>query len=102
MGQNKRYDLVSGEMDRLNARLAREPSAVSLTDEHLRGSGRRRGAPESIPVHTLVPHQIAYVETIPIEAEAIAWTGAAVLVRWQISGHDKFAWVWAGAVRKIN
>lgn len=65
----------------LEGRIWRSGKAGSGSNEHLRGSGRRRVAPEPIPVHLLVPHQIAYVESIPIEGESIAWTGAVVLVR---------------------
>ncbi|WP_167497459.1 hypothetical protein [Microbacterium maritypicum] len=43
-----------------------------------------------------------WTEPLLVEAEAIAWTRSAVLVRWvsQYSVHPHHTWVWASAVTR--
>ncbi|APZ33311.1 hypothetical protein BOH66_02665 [Microbacterium aurum] len=50
-----------------------------------------------VPVTAWVPHRVAYVDALAIEAEVIAWTQRAVLVGWILSGlaHPIHVWLWA-------
>ena len=102
VGQNRRYHLVERDVERAGQAAERRGRAVSLTVDQVRSSGSRVEAPEPIQVTAWVPHQVAHVEERTIEAEAIAWTRGAVLVRWVIPGttYPVHAWVWANAVTR--
>lgn len=101
MGQNKRYQLVERDVERAGKMAERAPKPVSLTMDEVAGTGRRVDATVAVPVTAWVPHQVAYVEAQPIEAEAVAWTQRAVLVRWTPPGasYPTHAWLWASAVQ---
>ncbi len=102
VGQNRRYQLVERDAERAGRAAERQARAVSLTVDQVHGSGPRVDAAEPIQVNAWVPHQIAYVEERSLEAEAIAWTRGAVLLRWVLPGtaHPVHAWVWAPAVTR--
>ncbi|GAA4383314.1 hypothetical protein GCM10023152_33730 [Agromyces bauzanensis] len=101
MGQNRRYDLVGRDIERADRTRAERGVALSLSVDEVRVTGRRRDAREPIPVIARLQFQVAHVEPREIEAVAIAWTDAALLVRWTC--HDRqehCTWVYAGAVRR--
>ena len=100
VGQNRRYQLVERDVERAGQAAERQARAVSLTVDQVRSSGPRVEATEPVQVTAWVSHQVAYVEERPIEAEAIAWTRGAVLVRWIVpdTTYPVHAWVWANAV----
>lgn len=103
MGQNKRYpELLEADIARAGAKIDRQMRPVGLTELELQGSGQRQDAREPIPVTAWVPHQVLWTEPQHVEAEAIAWTRDAVLVRWRsrYSAHPHHTWVWASAVTR--
>ena len=96
----KRYDMTGEQLDRLAAEEARRPKPVGLTPEEVAQTGRRVEAPEPVPVTAIVPHRTDFVEGVELEAEAVAWTRSAVLLRWKVGTQTQFAWVFAPAVRR--
>lgn len=103
MGQNKRYpELLEGEIAKVGAAMDRRLRPVGLTEDELRSSGPRQDAREPIPVSAWIPHQVLWTEPQHVEAEAIAWTSDAVLLRWisPHSVHPHHTWVWASAVTR--
>lgn len=103
MGQNKRYPgLLEADIERAAVAMERRPSPIALSEAELRSSGRRQEAREPIPVRAWIPHRVVYDEPQLVEAEAIAWTTTAVLVRWRSehSAHPRHTWVWASAVTR--
>lgn len=102
MGQVKRYDLVGADLERAADLEARRPVPIGLTVDQVRGTGRRQEAREPVPVAAWVPHRVVYDEAQLIEAEAIAWTAGAVLIRWKPpnSSQHSHVWVYAAAVRR--
>lgn len=102
MGQVRRYDLVGPNLERAADIEARRPKPIGLTAEQVQNTGRRQEAREPVSVTAWVPHRIVYDETQLVDAEAIAWTEGAVLIRW-ISPHSNqpsHVWVYAAAVRR--
>jgi hypothetical protein len=55
-----------------------------------------------VPVTAWVSHRVLYDEAQLIDAEAIAWTEGAVLIRWTPAHtiHPSHLWVYAAAVRR--
>ena len=103
MGGNRRYDLISQNLDRAAQEWARRPTVIGLTDEQVRASGRRTDSAEPVPVAAWVPHQIAYTEQLLIRGQVIAWTRDAVLLRYVGSdGRESHVWVWASAVQRLH
>lgn len=102
MGQNRRYQIVERDVERAGQAADRAPRPVSLTVDQVIGTGRRVDAATPVPVTAWVPHQVAYVEPLQVEAEAVAWTQRAVLVRWTPPGmsYPVHAWLWAQAVTR--
>lgn len=101
MGQNNRYpELLEHEITKVGAAMDRRLHPVSLSEDELRSSGPRQDAREPIPVSAWIPHQVLWTEPQRVEAEAIAWTSDAVLLRWTptYSSHPHHTWVWASAV----
>ena len=99
MGTNKRY---ADSIDRrMNARIAESEVAglepFTLTDAEL------ELATEQL-TRTPIPRPVrAWVRfgsrALKVDAEAVAWTGRAVAIRWTMaSGAEHRAWVWASAV----
>lgn len=103
MGQNKRYPhLLEGDIARASDKIDRQTRPVGLTEPELQSSGMRQDAREPIPVTAWIPHQVLWTEPQLVEAEAVAWTRDAVLVRWRshYSVHPHHTWVWASAVTR--
>jgi len=102
VGQNRRYDLVGRDLERADLARAERGTPLGLSIYEVRATGRCRDAREPIPVVAWLQFQIARVEARHTDAAAIAWTDAAVLVRWVSphTGHDHYAWVHAGAVTR--
>ncbi|MGO4535163.1 hypothetical protein [Leifsonia sp. 2MCAF36] len=50
MGTNKRYDVYSAALAEIAKAAERQPRPISLPDEMVRASGRRRDEPQPIPV----------------------------------------------------
>ena len=102
VGQNRRFQLVERDVERAGQTADRAPRPVSLTIDQVTGTRRRVDASDPVPVTAWVPHQVAYVEALPIDAEAIAWTQRAVLIRWTQPGasYPTHAWLWAHAVSR--
>lgn len=102
MGQNRRYQLVERDVERAGQAATRTPRPISLTIDEVAATGVRRDATTPVPVVAQVLHQVAYVESRQIEAEAIAWTNKAVLLRWTEPGaaFPTHAWVYAAAVTR--
>ena len=67
---------------------ARRPTPIGLTVDQVQSTGRRQDAREPVPVTAWVPHRVVYDEAQLIDAEAIAWTEAAVLIRWTGTHHS--------------
>lgn len=101
MTQNRRYGT---RLDENLARAARRDEArgtpIAPTTDELNTSGRRVEASEPIPVDAWIRHRVIYEDPRLMHGEAVAWTGGAVLVRWQRNGHDCYTWVWSSAVRR--
>lgn len=96
MGQNKRYP--GGIEDALHEWLVRaEP--IGLTEDELRLKDRAVSRPEQpISVRAWVRFPEASIEP---QAEAVAWTDRAVLVRFKLrDGRVRETWVWASAVTR--
>lgn len=103
MGQNKRYpSILEGEIARVGESMSRRPDPFGLTEAELQSTGPRQDARTPLPVRAWIPHQVVYVEPQLIEAEAIAWTRGAVLLRWTVPGRsfEHHTWVWASAVTR--
>lgn len=103
MGQNRRYDLVGRDVERADRARAERGTPLGLSIDEARATGRRRDAREPVPVTVRLQSQVAYVEPRVVEAAAIAWTDAAVLVRWLSEDRQEHhAWVYAGAVTRAS
>lgn len=105
MGENKRYpELLEADIARASAKIDRQTRPIGLSEAELQSSGPRQDAREPIPVKAWIPHQVLLTEPQLVEAEAIAWTRDAVLVRWRshYSVHPHHTWVWAGAVTRAE
>jgi len=105
MGQNKRYpELLEHEIAKVGAAMDRRLRPVGLSEAELRISGPRQDARQPIPVVAWIPHQVLWTEAQRVEAEAIAWTSDAVLLRWTSShsAHPHHTWVWASAVTRLD
>jgi len=103
MGQNKRYPhLLEADIARAGAKIDRQLRPVDLSEPELQSTGQRQDARTPIPVTAWIPHQVLWTEPLLVEAEAIAWTRSAVLVRWvsHYSVHPHHTWVWASAVSR--
>lgn len=94
--------MVSADLARAAERLERQARPLSLTPAQLQQTGRRVDAEQPIAVCAWVPHLVTYVESELVDAEAIAWTSDAVLLRWTPEGASfpAHSWVWANAVRR--
>ena len=82
---------------RISEREAEGNAPLSLTPEELELSTEPlTKTPVPRPVRAWVrfgPH------AMKVDAEAVAWTGRAVAIRWTMpSGAEHKAWVWASAV----
>ncbi|WP_162564419.1 MULTISPECIES: hypothetical protein [Microbacterium] len=82
MGQVKRYDLISANLEHAAQRDARRGAPIGLSVEQVADTGRRQDAREAVPVSAWMPHRVVYDEARLVDAEAIAWTEGAVLIRW--------------------
>ena len=105
MGQNKRVpELLEANIEHVEHAIERRPEPVSLTIEEVRTGGIRQDAREPIPVAAWIPHRVNYSEPQLVQAEAIAWTRTAVLLRWKAphSSHARHTWVWANAVTRLR
>lgn len=102
MGQVKRYDLIGPNLEHAANLEARRPTPIGLTVGQVESTGRRQDAREPVPVTAWVPHRVVYDDPQLVEAEAIAWTDGAVLIRWVAEGSTQpsHAWVYAAAVRR--
>lgn len=101
MGQ-RRYDLIGPNLEHAANLEARRPKPIGLTVDQVQSTGRRQEAREPVPVTAWVSHRVVYDEVKLVDAEAIAWTEAAVLIRWTpahttIPSH---LWVYAAAVQR--
>ncbi|MRG58783.1 hypothetical protein GE115_02685 [Agromyces sp. CFH 90414] len=105
MGTNRRYpDHPDERRDAIALESAKRGSPMSLTTSEVRATGRRTEPPAPIPVIATVKYRVIYEEPRTVEAEAIAWTRGAVLIRYadpKAPGHH-FVWVYANAVRRRN
>ena len=103
MGQNRRYHDTARDLEKWTAHQERQPQPIGLSGNEVRASGRRQDARVPIPVTAWVQHRIDYTEAIRVEAEAVAWTPNAVLLRWSPTAspqHMQHAWVYAAAVQR--
>ena len=103
MGTNRRYpDLPDERRDTIALESAKRGSPVSLTTSEVRATGRRTEPPAPIPVLANVRYRVIYEEPRLVQAEAIAWTRGAVLIRYaEPEAHgDRYVWVYASAVRR--
>lgn len=101
MGQNRRYP-VERDVERAGQAAEHAPRPVSLTIDQVAGTGGRVDAAGPVAVTAWAPHQVAYTEALPIEAEVIAWTRRAALMRWTPPGATcpSHAWLWTDAVTR--
>ncbi|MFF8186020.1 hypothetical protein ACF044_02010 [Microbacterium sp. NPDC016588] len=68
---------------------------MGLSIDDVRATGVRRDARQPIPVTARLQFLVAHVEPREVEAAAIAWADAAVLVRWTgEDGHEHYTWVY--------
>ena len=104
MGQVRRYDLIGPNLERAANLEARQPRPIGLTVDQVQSTGRRSEAREPVPVTAWVPHRVVYDEAVLIDAEAIAWTEGAVLIRWTPtqSTHPVHVWEYAAAVHRLT
>lgn len=105
MGTNKRYDVYTQQLAADAEALDRRPKPVSLPDNFVRHTGRRRDEARPVPVRAVIPVRIAYNDVIETDAEALAWTsGGAVLIRYTPEGERfaRYVWLRANAVRRIG
>ncbi|MBS1673128.1 MAG: hypothetical protein JSS74_04105 [Actinobacteria bacterium] len=95
--------LLAQELTDVNRRLRWVAHPVGLSDDELRGSGRRQDAVTPVPVSAWIPHQVLVSDPQLVQAVAIAWTRDAVLVRWSPPGSPvvHHTWVWASAVTRV-
>lgn len=96
VGENKRYP--GNIEDSLNEWLVRaEP--IGLTEDELRLRDQKVTRPEQpMSVRAWVRFPEASIEP---QAEAVAWTDRAVLVRFELrDGRVRETWVWASAVSR--
>ncbi|MEZ3162208.1 hypothetical protein AB1K54_16970 [Microbacterium sp. BWT-B31] len=102
MGQVRCYDLIGPDLEHAANIDARRPRPIGLTVDQVQSTGRRQEAREPVPVTAWVPHRVVYDEAQLIDAEAIAWTEGAVLIRWTPAHttHPSHLWVYAAAVRR--
>jgi hypothetical protein len=105
MGTNKRYDVYTQQLAADAEARDRKPKPVSLPDNFVRHTGRRRDEQRPVLVRAVVPVRIAYNDVIETDAEVLAWTpGGAVLIRYTPEGErfPEHVWLWANAVRRIG
>jgi len=101
VGQNRRYDLVGRDIERADRVRAERGTPVGLSIDEVGATGPRRDARVPIPVTAQLQFLVAHVQPREVEAVAMAWTDAAVLVRWTDEDRlDHHAWVYAGAVTR--
>ena len=95
--------LLAEELTEANRRLRWRADPVGLSDDELRGTGRRQDAATPVPVTAWIPHQVIVSDPRRVDAVAIAWTRDAVLVRWSPPGSQvvHHTWVWASAVTRV-
>jgi hypothetical protein len=103
VGSNRRYAAsVDRAMDaRIVARMMSEHAPDSLTDAELELDEQpitRTPRPERVTAW------VRYGGTpVRVDGEAVAWTAAAVAVRWRTPGDQEHrAWVWASAVSRAR
>lgn len=95
MGTNKRYDVYSAPLAEIAKAAERAPRPISLPDEMVRASGRRRDEPQPVPVKAHVPVQVAYTDVQLVDADALAWTtGGLVLIRYVPEGARAPVYIW--------
>lgn len=103
MTQNRRYsEGIEREVEKVVDARERRGTPVSLTVDEVRGTGRRRDIDRSpIAVTAWVRHRVVLDETKLMDADVVAYTDKAVLLRYSdTAGHVQHVWVWAGAVRR--
>lgn len=91
-----------GDIDRMVERWERAPHPAGLPIETAEATGQRREGPP-VRVRAAIPVYYHYTDTIFADAEVIAWTDRAVLVRVVIppSTAERKIWLWANAVRRV-
>lgn len=105
MGGTRKDGTITGrgqnDIDRMIDRWEREPKPVSLPQSTVALTGARREG-DGTRVRALVPMETRYIETVDVEAEVIAWTARAVLVRavLQEGKAPQEVWVWSSAVMR--
>lgn len=102
MGGNRRYAHIYDELGRRRIEeIALKPTPISLTPEELDVEHHPvRKAEEPIPVHGWVRYPELVVD---VRTEAFEWNDLGVHLRWHApDGSQRFAWVWASAVRRIR
>lgn len=95
MGQNRRHDMISSDIDRCTQRWEQRPSPIGLLHEQVQASGRRQDASEPVPIRAWVPHHVSYTEQLAVDGVALAWTSNAVLIQFTRDGVERTVWVWA-------
>jgi hypothetical protein len=98
VGQQKRY-AESNQRRRFNREAAAHALVPRSLSEAERGADPvERGAP--VPVKAWIDYGNATVQVLGV---AIAWSRRCVCVLW-VDGHDRQqeAWVWAGAVERVE
>lgn len=89
------------DLDRLVERWQKEAHPIGLPNGLVARTGEKRtGKP--VPVTAAIPVYYSYSDTLMANAEVIAWTDTAVLVRVVIppSTRPRELWLWAGAVTR--
>ncbi|KQP01442.1 hypothetical protein [Leifsonia sp. Leaf264] len=105
MGQQRRYAAWSAAgISRQIEKLAHKPEPVSLFEDEIAGTGKRRQAEgDGIPVEAWVRHIVHYEEAHRVVGRAVEFTDSAVLVEFNgEAGQTHRAWVWASAVRRAQ
>ena len=93
---------VAGDEERVLERWHRRPEPISLSPAEVRASGRPHEG-DGTRVRVLMPHLVSYTEHIELEGVVEGWTRRAVRVRaTHPDGRSVTAWVWAGAVKRID
>ena len=95
MGTNKRYDVYSKPLSEITEAAERQPRPISIPEDVVRASGRRRDEPQPVAVMVHVPVQVAYTDVQLVDGEALAWTtGGLVLIRYVPEGSRSPVYVW--------
>lgn len=66
LGTNKRYDVYGPKLAEEAEQRDRKPHPVSLPDDIVRSTGRRRDEDRLVPVRALVQARVAYDEVIEV------------------------------------